>query len=68
MEGITLEDVYLMVKYDIGAGNENPERHIEKYVKRMCKEQRALCDTYATEYQAEHDFWPVLDDAPEPNF
>jgi len=39
MEGITLEDVILMVKYDIDSGHENPERHIEKYVNRMCKEQ-----------------------------
>lgn len=70
MKGITIEDVYLMIKYDIGAGNENPERHIEKYVKRMCKEchgtQINLKDMKTEENIIEHQEGTIIINGGEP--
>ena len=43
MEGITAEDILSMIRHDLEGGIAYPERHIEKYVKRKCQEQRQIC-------------------------
>lgn len=76
MKGITIEDIYLMVKYDIGADNENPQRHIEKYVKRMCEKQREICADQISEeskddsliYEQTEAIRNLVKIAPEPKF
>ena len=62
---LTTKEILVLVKYDIEAIVKNPERHIIKYAKQKCKEQKEICSKV---YDSNIVFPEDFINAPPPKF